>query len=368
MIVSFLTACALAYGARLLFFMTGFARGRRASPSDHALPSVSIIVPARNEVDTIERCVAALAASNYPRDRMEILIVDDRSGDGTSALLDDLEQRYPMITVLHRTSTDDHPNLRGKPGALQHGIDRAKGDIILMTDADCSVAPTWIATMVSAFDAPKVGMVCAITSVTSGGAFGRLQDVEWTYSQSMARGGLQHGMPLGCYGNNIGLRRSMFDALGGYEAIPFSITEDLALLQVVCDAGWRVAYLCQHESSVETLPCSTLTEYVRQRQRWVRGGTALGWRATLFVVTSVLLWIGIVVAAAMQAWAWLAMLAGMRIVGDAMLVTWALVRLHRYKTIPWVGPSIALLMITELALPFLLLRRDIVWKGQVFKH
>lgn len=368
MIVSLLAICALAYGVRLLFFLTGFARGRRSDPSAAAAPRVTVIVPARNEVDTIERCIQSLAACSYPADRLEILIVDDRSTDGTDRVLDALAMHHPMITPVHRISTDYHPNLRGKPGALQHGIDRASGEIILMTDADCRVAPTWISTMVAPFVDDRVGMVCSITSVETSGPFGSIQDVEWTFSQSMARAGLQHGMPLGCYGNNIALRRSMFDALGGYEAIPFSITEDLALLQVAHDAGWKISYLCQHESSVVTLPCATMAEYISQRQRWVRGGTALGWRATLFVVTSVLLWLGIVTAGALHMWTWFTLMVGMRIVGDATLVTWALLRLRRRSTIPWVGPSVAMLMLTELALPFLLLRRDVVWKGQIFRH
>jgi cellulose synthase/poly-beta-1,6-N-acetylglucosamine synthase-like glycosyltransferase len=116
------------------------------------------------------------------------------------------------------------------------------------------------------------------------------------------------------------------------------------------------------------MPCTTIGEYLRQRQRWARGGTALGMKATAFVVSSMMLWLGIVVSAITQDYGWFLGLAGMRIIGDASLVAWALMRLRRPSTLPWVIPSIIMLMLTELVVPFLLLQRDVVWKGQRFTH
>jgi len=366
MIFAMLIACAAIYVLRLLYFAAGFARGRRAVASTEAALRVSVIVPARNEARNLERCITALAASDYPLERLQIIVVNDRSTDETGHVLDALADRYAMITALHRTDADVHPNLRGKPGALQAGIDRATGDVLLMTDADCAVEPSWIQAMTEPFRDQRVAMVCSTTSVEPLSVFARLQDVEWTYSHAMARGSLQNGVPLGCYGNNIAIRKQTFTEIGGYEAIGFSVTEDLALLQAVYGRGDLITYLCQHDASVTTLPCTTIGEYLRQRQRWARGGTALGWRATAFVVTSLALWLGIVAAALSSAWLWLLGLACMRIVGDSALVVWALLRLRRPGTIAWVVPAMVVLMITELIVPFLLLQRNVVWKGQRF--
>lgn len=366
MIPAVLLVCAGIYALRLLYFVTGFARGGRSKPSSDAPLRVSVIVPARNEAANLERCITALAALDYPADMLEIIVVNDRSTDATGPLLDEMAARYHMITVLHRTDADVHANLRGKPGALQAGADRATGDVLLMTDADCAVEPTWVRTMVAPFAQDGADMVCSTTSVEPTGAFARLQDVEWAYSHAMARGSLHNGIPLGCYGNNIAIRRTTFEAIGGYRTIGFSVTEDLALLQTVCRRNGTVVYLCQHDASVTTLPCDTAGEYLRQRQRWARGGTALGAKATAFVVTSLALWIGMVLAAVTGTWMWFIGLAGMRIVGDAALVVWSLARLHRPSTMPWVLPSIIVLMVTELVVPFLLLQRNVVWKGQRF--
>jgi hypothetical protein len=107
-------------------------------------------------------------------------------------------------------------------------------------------------------------------------------------------------------------------------------------------------------------------EYVRQRKRWAIGGTALGWRAALFVGSSLALWIGLVEAAWTQQWLLLFFLAVMRLGGDSGLVFISQFRIRRGVSTPWVIPTILLLMLTELALPFLIVRRTVVWKNQQF--
>lgn len=364
---TFLISCALLYCARVLFFLVGFGKRqpRTLIPTPSSL--VSVVIPARNEEANIRNAVESVARSHWPAESMEIIVVNDRSTDGTAHVLELLSTEIPQLTIVTRTEADIDDNLRGKPGALQQGIDIASGDVVLLTDADCTVNPEWIATMTRAIYQRDVAMVCATTSVRHTVAAGQMQDVEWAFSNAMARAGLQLGIPLGCFGNNMGIRRDVFHALGGYKGITFSVTEDLALLQAVVQRGHRVAYLCDASSSVETLPCFTLMEYVRQRQRWARGGTALGSRAFAFVATSLALWLGLAIAAAMSYWSWFIGIAVMRVVADASLVAWALLRLRRPSTLPWIIPTVVMLMLTELALPFLVLRKRVVWKGQTFK-
>lgn len=362
-----LLGCSLLYFTRVVFFLVGFGKRQHRSltPTPHAL--VSVVIPARNEQSTIATAVDSVAHSHWPAELLEIIVVNDRSIDGTGEVLSQLSNRIPQLKVITRTDGDVDPNLRGKPGALQQGIEHASGAIVLLTDADCVVNPEWVATMVRAIIQRDVALVCATTSVRHTVAAGQIQDVEWAFSNAMARAGVQMGTPLGCFGNNMAIRKDVFAELGGYKGISFSVTEDLALLQAVVQRGYQVAYLCDASSSVETLPCTTLMEYIRQRQRWARGGMALGPRAFIFVATSLALWGGLGVAAINGMWAWFTGIAVMRVVADASLVAWALLRLRRPGTLPWVVPTVIMLMVTELALPFLVLRKNVVWKGQVFR-
>ena len=259
------------------------------------------------------------------------------------------------------------PNLRGKPGALQYGIDRSHGEIILMTDADCTVHSQWVKRIAEQFSDESVGLVSGLTSVAGTTFLERTQDVEWTYTQSMAAGGVGNGFPLGCFGNNLAVRRETFLALGGYRGIEFSVTEDLALQHAVDDSPWEIRFAIESRISVETLPCDTMLEYIKQRHRWVRGGVDLGWRGFSFVMTSIALWIGIAVAAATTQWGWLVSFAVLRLVADGVLISRSAFAIRRMKLLPFIIPAMILLVPTELFLPLLAMRKKVTWKNQVFR-
>ncbi len=366
--ITFVTAALAVYTLRLVFFLFGQLRHSVAVFSKDSTPTVSVIVPARNEEHTIERCLRALLASDYPADKLEIIVVNDRSTDGTEEVLNRLSATDGRVRALHRRNTLDHPNLKGKPGALQHGIDVATGDVLLLTDADCSVDKQWVRTLAQRFDDEAVGMVCGFTVIRTETLFDAVQDVEWLYTQTMARAGIRNGIPLGCFGNNMALRRRAYEAVGGYSAIPFSITEDLAILQVFTEAGWKVQYICDPSAVVETLPCDSLGEYLRQKHRWVRGGMALGSKAAVFVLTGAFYWVGICASILSGWWAVAALFLLLRILGDGLMIGTTIRRLGRWNRLAAVAPSIVLLLGLELLLPVMALRKTIVWKNQVFRQ
>lgn len=355
------------YGMRVGFFMIGFHRERAKWKSTFFDPLVSVVVPARNEEATIERCVEALMRLDYPTHRLEVIVVNDRSTDRTDRVLRDLSHRYPTLRVLERADVPSDRNLRGKPGALQQGIEASHGDIILMTDADCRVSPGWVRGMVNQFLDPAVGLVAGLTSVTGPTLFDTIQDVEWTFTQAMAAGGVGWGVPLGCFGNNLAVRRTAFNSVGGYREISFSVTEDLALQQALHDAGWQVRHAFHETTSVETLPAHSLAEYITQRHRWVRGGTSLGLRAVMFVGSSLALWAGLVVSSWFGMWSWFGVLLLLRVMADGSLIAMAGHAVRRYHIIPYIPIAVLVLMATELFLPFLVLKKSVTWKSQVFR-
>lgn len=363
-----LLSSAFLYSTRIAFFWMGFIRhGRVRLAGDNILPSVTVVVPARNEELNIGRCLRSLAASDYPSELLQIIVVDDRSTDTTPQVLRQIAAGMPELLVLSKTEGDTHGNLKGKPGALDFGFSRATGEILLMTDADCEVHPSWIRAMAAPHVDPEVGLSLGFTTIKSRTFLEHVQDVEWVSTQALARGGIGNNVPLGCFGNNIGIRRSVYEGIGGYTNIPFSITEDLALLQAVHAAGWGVKYLCESEATVETLPCSTMLEYIRQRHRWARGGLQLGGKAAFFVLTSLALWSGLIVGMISGNWCAVLALFILRIAGDFGMIALVAERIHRRSLYLYAIPAFCLIMITELSLPFLVLKRSIVWKGQIFK-
>jgi GT2 family glycosyltransferase len=112
--------------------------------SSPELPFVSVIMPVRNEVAFIGRLLDQLLAQDYPTDRIEIVVADGMSDDGTRAILDDYVRRYPRIKVV------DNPR-RITPAALNAAITAARGEIISRVDGHCEVATDFIRQNVQLF-------------------------------------------------------------------------------------------------------------------------------------------------------------------------------------------------------------------------
>lgn len=130
----------------------------RAGP----LPTVTVIVPCRNEERFIARCLDSILSTTYPRDRLEVLVVDGESEDGTRAILTEYMTRYPMVRVL------DNPG-RIQPVALNVGIRAAAGEIIVRMDAHALYPQNYIGDLVAALvetGADNVGGVIVTTPAT----------------------------------------------------------------------------------------------------------------------------------------------------------------------------------------------------------
>lgn len=329
-------------------------------------PFVSIIVPSRNEENNIERCIRSLMNVDYPPERFEIVAVNDRSTDSTGKILLKLSNIYSNLKIVEITELTANSNLKGKPGALHRGILESSGEIVMMTDADCIVPETWVKSIVSYFADPMVGLVPAFTLIQNHTEFEKIQAVEWIYLHTMASAGLALKRPLGCYGNNLSIRRTIYDELGGYVSIKFSVTEDLALLQAVYAAGYKIYYPCSSESAVTTLPCLTFSEYVSQHRRWALGGLNLGWVAPVFVFTSLIIWVALAIAIYSGNIIWIVAILFARVFGDFSLIMTSIGKLNQENLHGRVISSIFYFMLIELILPPLLINRKIVWKGQIF--
>jgi len=362
-------ATAIIYAIRIAIFTIGLRleRKRTVRTFPHSVyPSVSVIIPARNEQSNLGKCIESLLRCDYPIECLEIIIVNDRSTDKTAEVAHSLSSLHSHIKVLNLTE-ERVGNLRGKPGALHHGISMAHGEIILMTDADCVVPDGWVRMMVQQCRDKSIGLVASFTTIKKGTVFAQMQCVEWVLNHTMASAGIGLKQPLGCFGNNLAIRKTAYNDIGGYEGVPFSVTEDLALLQTIIKKGWQVRYICDAESTVETLPCTTFGEYVQQHHRWLRGGTALGWRAAVFVLFSTSMWISFITAITTQNWLMVPLILGIRLVGDLMVLTPSLNAIKRKDLFPWALLAVFFITALELVIPFSLLKKEVVWKGQLFR-
>ncbi|GAB5465621.1 MAG: glycosyltransferase [Candidatus Kapaibacteriales bacterium] len=373
----------LLYSVRTLYFLVGILYSiaksnskqntylnKKIQFSEKKLTLASIIVPARDEEQNIAACIRSIFEADIKDIQLELIIIDDRSSDNTSSIVEEIFQEAPdsINCILHQIKSDSEKQLLGKPGAVQIGIEISKGEAILMTDADCTINPGWIKAHLIQHQTSKTKLSFSgsFTLIKGDTVFGRLQEVEWMFSHTMASAAATLHLPLGCYGNNISASRKLLIETNGFKNIPFSVTEDLALMQAADSKNATITYPCSVSSSVTTQPVTTLKEYIDQRQRWAVGGRALGWKAIAFVISTASITLSLIALTIFGQFALAAALLAFRVLCDTIIILPSAIKLKRHRLLPWVPFSLLALIITESIIPFLLLRKKVVWKGQTF--
>ena len=244
---------------------------------------ISILLAARNEENAILRCLQALDQLDYPKHLLEILIGNDDSTDATERVVMGFirdKHHFELHTIQLQA-----PGLRGKANVLAQLAHRASGDYFFFCDADITVAPTWIESMLSLFQ-PKVGVVVGVTRMVPGGTFAAMQSLEWLFSITAMRFFSLFGIPFTGIGNNMAVSREAYWAVGGYEKIGFSIVEDFALFIAILGEGYTFTQGFQPQLVSLSLPVSRVAELLVQRKRWVKGAMQAPWPIKLSFIAS----------------------------------------------------------------------------------
>ncbi|KND49765.1 MAG: biofilm PGA synthesis N-glycosyltransferase PgaC [Parcubacteria bacterium C7867-008] len=245
----------------LITFLSTPARERRARPASIATPKVAIIVPCWNEQDTIGGTVKSLLALDYPKDKLEIILVNDGSVDNTKEVMDSYIGN-PQITVIHKENG-------GKHTAINAGIERATDAIFVgCLDADSFVAPDALREIVSCFDDPKVSAATPAMSVHNPRSMlERMQNAEYIFGimvrhvLSAVNGIYVTPGPFSFY------RMSVIREVGGFRHAHQAEDMEMALRMQ------RAGYLIENapRARVYTKVPRTIKTLVKQRTRWTTG-------------------------------------------------------------------------------------------------
>lgn len=270
--IPIITGLVMAYSFLYLVLTMVIASGERRMrqhPLSDPPPRVSVVVCARDEEATLRRCLESLAALDYPHERLEILLVDDDSEDGTRAIMDEFAARDEVFRVL--TTAGEPLTLPGKQRPLSMGVRWSSGEYILITDADIAVQPGWVRAHLGAYDR-SVGIVGGTTRVgsSSGQLFHRMQNCDLVSKHAVAMGCAGLKQPLSLMGNNLSFRREVYDRIGGYHGLNHTVVEDMALMNaVVTRTPYTLAWIGDPAGVVVSLPEPDMSTFVAQRYRWV---------------------------------------------------------------------------------------------------
>ena len=242
--------------ALVLFNALFWTRGRAVPAAALAAPGgISVLIPARNEVANIERCVRAAAAARGPI--TEILVYDDGSTDGTREVLARLSGEVPTLRVLDGAALP--PGWVGKPHALHRLSAEAGSDLLLNVDADVTLHEDGVLRMLSLLGAPDqipggltAALVTAVPRQRTGGIVERmmipllhLSYVAWLPMPLIHR--TRDPRVLAANGQLLLVRRSALESVGGWTRVRTALVDDMALCREVKSSGQRVVFADGHE-------------------------------------------------------------------------------------------------------------------------
>ena len=268
----FLTAVMIAYLVRHYIFTLAVLRSadkkKLLPPVDLTFePMVSILVPAFNEEKVIGRLLSRITNFTYPKEKLQVIVINDASSDQTGKIIDEYKTAYPFIDVLHRDRSNGR---RGKASAMNHGFSKCTGEIVLCFDADYYPQRDIVERLVKEFVDPKVGAVQGRVVVLNEpqNLVTRLVALERIGGYRVDQEARDNLGLIAQFGGTVGgFRSSLLKSLHGWDSSV--LAEDTDLTFRVYLAGYKIRFCVDAECYEEAV--DNWKSYWRQRYRWAKG-------------------------------------------------------------------------------------------------
>lgn len=281
-----LMGCVAGYSLFLWRCRAAWKKGQRnLAAVPHAFTSVSVLLPVRNESNSLQNTLSCLTTLDYPAKAVEFIVIDDHSDDDTVSVVEAFIKKFPelMITLLRSAESV------GKKGALETGVRAAKHEIIVTTDGDVRFGSQWLWKLVEILQPGT--LVCGpvlLKSAAQPTVLRRVVLLESIGLSMIAAAGIIQRSPYFCNGANMAFYKTDFERLGGYADASGQLTgDDTALLLKYPPE--RLSFAFHHDCTVTAEPAATLSEFVYQRQRWASKVPFTLTRSTLFA--AILAWL-----------------------------------------------------------------------------
>ena len=230
-------------------------------------PKVTVLIPAYNEEKVIERTLRRMTELTYPKEKLEVITIDDGSGDRTREISEKFSKEYDFIKVIHR---DPKKGGKGKAHALNEGLKHVNGEIVYCFDADYYPQQDILEKLTASFVHPEIGGVQgrvvvlneADTIVT------RLVTLERIGGYRVDQVAREKLRLIPQFGGTVGgFRKRILDQLGGWDTD--ILAEDTDLTFRIYLAGYRIRYVNEAECYEEAV--RDWRSYWHQRYRWALG-------------------------------------------------------------------------------------------------
>lgn len=305
----------------------------------------SVIIPARNEESNIEKCLRSVLSQDFPAERMEVIVINDHSTDGTEEIVKRLQREYAQLRLLDLAQWVDKNQLNSyKKKAIETAVAQSRGNWIVTTDADCTVGPRWLSLYASYISRTGKVFVAAPVMFSNDHSFLSLfQSLDFMSLQGITAAAVSAGHHTMCNGANIAYSRQAFYDVGRFSGIDHLASGDDMLLMYKMKKAFKdgLGYLHHPSAIVVTEPMRTWKDFLNQRIRWASKADqykdrSIFWTLLLVYLVNalllVILFLGIWVKGGILAWL---VLLGVKILAELALML-PVARFYRQEnTLVW---------------------------------
>lgn len=258
------TVCLAAYALFTHYLKKGWKNVTSPTPSHHChpnpYPTCSLVIALHNEETNLPGLLSSISQQTHPID--EIILIDDHSTDNTYSILLNWAQQHENTHLLRA-------QLHGKKAALQQAIRSTRNELILCTDADCTLPPQWAHTIIQSYTHQDFDILILPVTMTQGtNLVAQITRLEFLtlVSSGLALAGISH--PIMCNGANLAFRRSAWIQVQDQLHNHLISGDDVFLLHAIKQQGGKIHALTHPNLIVSTQPTTTLSAFMRQRTRW----------------------------------------------------------------------------------------------------
>lgn len=232
-------------------------------PSPNTDFLITVLIPAYNEENSIESTINHVMQSDYPKNKLEVIVINDGSSDSTSKIVKQLIKKYPRLKLINKENS-------GKADSLNLGIKKAKGELIAVVDSDSFPSPNSLKKLTGFFNNPEMGAVTSFVTVRNknDNFFAKIQSLEYVilaWSRKLldfVDSVYVTNGPLSLY------RKSFIVKVGGFDKN--TVTEDIDITWNLLNHDYKTA-MCL-DANVSTIAPSKFKSWFKQRTRWGLGG------------------------------------------------------------------------------------------------
>jgi cellulose synthase/poly-beta-1,6-N-acetylglucosamine synthase-like glycosyltransferase len=254
-------ALGLIYMGLIGYFFYGWVHLKEFIPESSPSVAVSVIIAMRNEENNIKHLLSDLQLQDYPPQNTEIIVVDDHSSDTSCEVV----KSFRNITLIQLAGIAN-----GKKAALNVAMDAAKGNLLIITDADCRVQKQWVRTLAAYFEKEHPAMILAPVLGDNGSYFKRLLNLELLSLTGSTAGAASIGHPVMSNGANMAFARESLPYIRHvYQNTAIRSGDDMfAMMELQKHFPGRVLFLKAGQAAVSTQLPDNLRAFFQQRRRW----------------------------------------------------------------------------------------------------